>query len=83
MYTQCTWVGIHEICSKIKFPNFSSNYQYLPLLQNLAWLQNQTEEILNNTQFMGRYEYIPNAEQCFDATWALALALNRTMQSNC
>ena len=49
----------------------------------LAWLQNQTEEILNNTHFMGLYGYIPNAEQCFDATWAFALALNRTMKSNC
>ena len=66
---------------------FSSDYYppslSQPLLQNLAWLQNQTEEILNNTQFMGRYGYIPNAEQCFDAAWAFALALNRTMQGNC
>ena len=28
------------------------------------------------------HEYITNNEQCFDATWAFALALNRTLEGN-
>jgi len=51
-------------------------------LQNLTRLQTEADNILS-TQFEHSYEYIPNAEQCFDAIWAFTLALNRTMQGNC
>ena len=47
--------------------------------QSRGQLERDTVEILE-TEFGGGLNYIHNAEQCFDAVWAFAIALNKTMQ---
>ena len=49
------------------------------LPQNRTRFEAESIKILN-AEFRGEFDYLYNAEHCFDGVWAFALALNKTLQ---